>query len=190
MDVEKTTLPGVLLLRPQVFCDERGWFMESFNAEKLAACGIHDTFVQENHLRSVHKGVLRGVHFQNEPFSQVKLLRCTVGRVADFAIDLRQGSPTYLQWVRVDLSAEGFEQLYIPAGFGHAAVSLTEVSELQYMVDVYYSPAHDRSISCRDAALGIDWPFPADELILSAKDTAAPPLCACDCNLTYHVKER
>lgn len=189
MKVKKTDLPGVLILHPQVFHDERGWFMESYNASKLAACGIHDTFVQENHLRSAHKGVLRGVHFQNEPFAQAKLLRCTVGRIADFAIDLRKGSPTYLRWMRVDLSAEGFEQLYLPAGFGHAAVSLTDESELQYMVNVHYTPTHDRSIFCCDPALGIDWPFPESELILSEKDAAAPLLRESDCNLIYHRKD-
>lgn len=186
MQIQHTRLDGVLLITPDIFRDERGWFMESFSAPKLREqAGISTVFVQDNHIRSTKPGVLRGIHFQNEPFAQAKLLRCTVGRVMDYAVDLREGSPTYLQWVCAELTADNFTQIFIPRGFGHAVVSLTEESEIQYKVDSPYSGAHDRSIRWDDPSIAIEWPFPAHQLVLSEKDRLAPLLKDSDCNFRY-----
>ena len=186
MQIERTALSEVLLIRPDVYRDSRGWLFESYHFSKMAELGIQNVFVQDNHLKSCQRGILRGIHFQNTPAAQSKLVRCTVGRVADYAIDLRKGSPTYLRWICVELTAEGFEQLYIPAGFGHAVVSLTDESEVQYKVDLPYSPEHDRTVAWNDPELAIEWPFPENQLILSEKDANAPLLHNSDCNFSYH----
>lgn len=186
MKVERTKLNGVLLITPDVFRDDRGWFMESYSASKfLEKSGLCMEFVQDNHIRSARQGVLRGIHFQNAPFAQAKLLRCTVGRVMDYAVDLRKGSPTYLQWVCAELSANNFKQIFIPRGFGHAAVSMTEVSEIQYKVDAPYSKECDRSIRWDDPDVAVKWPFPSQKLVLSNKDRSAPYLKDSDCNFSF-----
>ena len=177
MQVEHTALPGVFVVTPKVFTDPRGWFMESYSFRELSRqLGVELRCVQETPLRSTRKGVLRGIHFQEQPFAQSKLVRCTVGRVMDYAVDLRRDSPTFRQWVCVELDADSHEQLFIPKGFGHAVVSLSEISELQYMVDAPYSPEHDRAVRWDDPELDVRWPFAADELISSEKDRAAPYL--------------
>ncbi len=180
MECEKTELEGVLILTPKTFCDERGWFMESYSTRNLSECGIHCTFVQDNHIASLKKGVLRGIHFQNLPYAQAKLVRCTNGRVRDYAVDLRKQSPTYRQFVCVELSAENKKQLFLPRGFGHAVLSLTEYSEIEYRADNLYSPAHDRTVSYLDPALGIPWGI--DPITVSEKDRNAPQLKDSDCN--------
>ena len=186
MKIEHTRLSEVILLTPDVFRDERGWFTESYSEEKLRAeWGLSARFVQDNHIRSIQRGVLRGIHFQNTPFAQTKLLRCTAGCVMDYAVDLRKDSPTCLQWVAVELSAENFRQIWIPKGFGHAVVSLSEYSEFQYNVDTPYSKASDRSIRWDDPDISIEWPFPAQELILSQRDRNAPCWKDSDCNLNF-----
>lgn len=186
MKIEHTRLDEVILLTPDVFRDKRGWFTESYSAEKLLAeSGISAGFVQDNHIRSIQRGVLRGIHFQNTPFAQAKLLRCTTGRVMDYAVDLRRGSPTCLQWVAVELSAENFRQIWIPRGFGHAVVSLSEYSEIQYKVDAPYSKVSDRSIRWNDPDIAVEWPFSDQELILSEKDRTAPCWKDSDCNFNY-----
>lgn len=183
MVIKRTKLDEVFLICPDVFRDERGWFMESYSTPKfLKETGLCVDFVQENHIRSVKHGVLRGIHFQNAPFAQAKLLRCTVGRVMDYAVDLRKGSATYLQWVCAELSADNFKQIFIPRGFGHAVISLTEVSEIQYQVDSPFAKEFERSIRWDDPAIAIRWPVPAGELVLSDKDRKAPYLADSDCN--------
>ncbi|OUO38224.1 dTDP-4-dehydrorhamnose 3,5-epimerase [Flavonifractor sp. An306] len=181
-------LNGVMLFTPDVFRDYRGWFMESFSEKTLQKhLGVKNKFVQENHIRSTQKGVLRGIHFQNNPVAQSKLIRCTAGQVMDYAIDLRMDSPTYLKWICVELSADNFKQIYIPKGFGHAVVSLTDISEIQYKVDSFYSKEAERSILWKDPQLAIEWPFPDEMMILSEKDLNAPLLQDSDCS--FKIKE-
>ena len=180
MEVIATNLKDVKILKPRVFCDDRGFFYETISTQKLDHAGISFTPVQENMAYSLKKGTVRGLHFQNCPNAQAKIVRCTCGRVRDYAVDLRKESPTYLQYVAVELSSENKLQLYIPRGFAHGVVSLEDDTTIEYFADNWYSPEHDRSIRCDDPAIGIDWGF--SELILSEKDRNAPLVCDSDCN--------
>lgn len=170
MQVVTTALPDLLILEPKVFGDERGFFFESFNARRFAeATGLHPEFVQDNHSRSA-KGVLRGLHYQVQQ-AQGKLVRVTTGEVFDVAVDLRRSSPTFGQWVGVHLSAENKRQLWVPEGFAHGFVVLSEFAEFLYKTTDYYAPEHERSIRWDDPTLAIDWPL-TDAPQLSAKDQA------------------
>ena len=175
-----TKIDEVKIIEPRVFCDARGSFNEVFSTRELAKNGIDFSPVQENCAYSVKKGTVRGVHFQNAPYAQAKLVRCTKGRVMDYALDLRKASPTYLQHVAVELTAENKKQLFIPKGFAHAVISLEDDTEIEYLVDALYEPTADRSISPCDPALGIEWGI--KELVLSDKDKNAPFLNESDCN--------
>ena len=175
LEVLPTGLAGVLEIRPRRIGDERGFFSEVWNAATLAEAGIETGFVQDNHSRSA-KGVLRGLHYQLPPFAQAKLVRVSRGAVFDVAVDIRRSSSTFGQWTGVELSAERWNQLYVPAGFAHGFLSLEEGSEVQYKVSERYSPEHDRGIRPDDPAIGIDWPMAAADCLLSAKDRAAPLL--------------
>ena len=171
MQVVTTALPDVLILEPKVFGDERGFFFESFNARRFAeATGLHREFVQDNHSRSA-KGVLRGLHYQVQQ-AQGKLVRVTAGEVFDVAVDLRRSSPTFGQWVGVHLSAENKRQLWVPEGFAHGFVVLSDFAEFLYKTTDYYAPEHERSIRWDDPTLAIDWPL-TEAPQLSAKDQAA-----------------
>jgi len=172
MKVTETKLQGVLILEPDVFGDDRGWFFESYNKEKIKQIGIDIDFVQDNHSYSKEKGTLRGIHFQITPRSQSKLVTCSRGKVLDVAVDLRKNSPTYKDWVSVELSAENKKQFFIPKGFGHGFLALTPDVEFQYKVDDYYSKEHDRGIRFDDPEIGIDWGI--GDPILSDKDASAP----------------
>ncbi|MBM3189975.1 MAG: dTDP-4-dehydrorhamnose 3,5-epimerase [Chloroflexi bacterium] len=172
MQVSETALPGVLVIEPTVHEDERGFFYESYNQRAYAAQGIADTFVQDNHSRSV-RGVLRGLHYQAPP-GQAKLVRVAVGAVFDVAVDVRWGSPTFGRWIGVELSAENRRQLYIPAGLAHGFCVLSEVAEFLYKVTTYYAPADERGILWSDPAIGIAWPVTAP--ILSDRDRRHPLL--------------
>jgi len=183
MKLTETDLKGVLIIEPQVFGDNRGWFTETYSKVKFAQLGIDVEFVQDNHSFSSQKGTLRGLHFQNSPKAQAKLLRCSKGRVFDVAVDIRKGSPNYTKWVAVELSEENHRQLFIPRGFAHGFLTLTENVEFQYKVDEYYAPEFDRSIRFDDPAIGVKWGF--DAPILSAKDLNAPLLKDSDCNFIY-----
>ncbi|MBW7470475.1 dTDP-4-dehydrorhamnose 3,5-epimerase [Marinobacter sp. M216] len=175
MKVTKTSLDGVLILEPPVFGDERGWFTESFNHQKFAdAVGREVVFVQDNHSCSA-RGVLRGIHFQTGEAAQGKLVRVTAGEIYDIAVDLRKSSPTFGQWTGVVLSAGNKKQLWVPAGFGHAFLVTSEAAEVQYKVDAYWSPDHERSLRWDDAEVGVIWPE-AGEFQLSGKDAEAPTL--------------
>lgn len=168
MNVIATELPEVLILEPKVFGDERGFFYESFNARAFSeATGMTPQFVQDNHSRS-QKGVLRGLHYQID-HAQGKLVRVTAGEVLDIAVDIRQSSPTFGQWVGVRLSAENFRQLWIPEGFAHGFVVLSDYAEFLYKTTDYYTPAAERCIRWDDPDLAIDWEL-AGEPRLSAKD--------------------
>lgn len=175
-----TEIKEVKIVEPRVFADDRGFFFESFNSIKLADEGIEFNPVQQNCAFSLKKGTIRGLHFQNNPMAQAKLVRCTVGRVMDYAVDLRKDSPTYLKHVAVELSAENKRQLYIPRGFAHGVISLQDNTVIEYFADNPYSPENDRSIRYDDPQININWGI--EELILSDKDKNAPLLSDSDCN--------
>jgi dTDP-4-dehydrorhamnose 3,5-epimerase len=168
MEFNRTTLEGVVLVKLDVHGDHRGFFLENYTREKFVAGGITATFVQDNHSRSVQKGVVRGLHFQLPPFSQNKLVRTTVGAIYDVVVDLRKGSRTYGKWEGFELSAANFLTLFVPAGFAHGFCTLTEDTEVQYKVDALYSPAHDSGLRWNDPDIGVRWPV--ESPILSKKD--------------------
>ena len=191
MKVTETKIPGVKIIEPDCFGDHRGWFMETYSTAKYSEMGICNVFVQDNHSMSGKKGTLRGLHFQNNPMAQAKLVRCTKGAVIDVAVDLRKGSPTYKQWVSVELSAENKRQFYIPRGFAHGFLTLTDDVEFEYKVDNLYSKEHDRGIRYDDPAIGVDWGglLNGIEPILSEKDVNGPLLADSDVNFVYEGEE-
>jgi len=171
VNVTATTLPGVLLLEPRVYTDDRGFFFESWNARVFAGAGIDVAFVQDNHSRS-SKGVLRGLHYQlNEP--QGKLVRVVSGAVFDVAVDLRQSSPHFGQWVGYELSAENQRMMWIPPGFGHGFLVLSDSADFLYKTTAYYASQWDRGIRWDDPQIGVQWPLEATPT-LSIKDQALP----------------
>ncbi|MDH3999563.1 MAG: dTDP-4-dehydrorhamnose 3,5-epimerase [Desulfuromonadales bacterium] len=173
MKVIETPLPGVLLIEPAVFGDERGFFMESFNQRVWREqTGVDADFVQDNHSRS-SKGVLRGLHYQLPPAAQGKLVRCTFGEVYDVAVDIRRSSPSFGQWFGANLSAENKRQMWLPKGFAHGFMVLSEFAEFLYKTTDYYAPQCDRAIRWDDPELGITWPV-AVAPVLSDKDATAP----------------
>ena len=177
MEVVATQHPEVLLLRPKVFGDARGFFFESYNRKAFAEVGIDAEFVQDNHSRSA-KGVLRGLHYQiRQP--QGKLVRVAAGEVFDVAVDLRRSSPHFGRVATMRLSAETHEMAWIPPGFAHGFLVLSEYAEFLYKTTDYYAPEFERSLKWNDQALAIEWPLEGTPL-LSAKDQAALPLAACE----------
>ena len=177
MKIIDTAIADVKIIEPAVFGDDRGFFFESFNQKRFEeAIGRKVEFVQDNHSRS-SKGVLRGLHYQLPPFAQGKLVRCTLGEVYDIAVDIRRSSPTFGQWVGVMLSADNKRQLWIPEGFAHGFVTVSEHAEFLYKTTNYYSPDHERSIIWNDAELGIDWMLDSTPS-LSGKDKQAGALNA------------
>jgi len=172
MKVTPTKIIDVLIVEPDIFQDDRGWFFESYNKEKLNAFGININFVQDNHSFSTKKGTLRGLHFQNNPNAQSKLVRCTKGVVLDVAVDLRKDSSTYKQWISVELSEDNKKQLFIPKGFAHGFITLTDNVEFEYKVDNYYNKESEGSINFNDKEIGINWGN--DNPILIDKDLNAP----------------
>lgn len=176
IDVQSTPIPEVKLITPKRFVDQRGYFAEVYNRRALAEAGIDIAFVQDNHAYSIHRGTLRGLHFQKEPAAQTKLLRVVRGRVVDVAVDLRTGSPTYGRYVMVELSAEAGNQLFCPRGFAHGVLALEPETEMTYKVDAYFAPELDAGIRFDDPDLAIPWPVPKDELVLSDKDRDLPRL--------------
>jgi dTDP-4-dehydrorhamnose 3,5-epimerase len=172
MKVTPTTIADVLIIEPKVFGDARGFFLESFNQKAFdEAVGEHVEFVQDNHSRSV-KGVLRGLHYQIEQ-PQGKLVRAARGAVFDVAVDVRKSSPTFGQWVGVELSEDNHKQMWVPAGFAHAFLVLSESADFMYKTTDYYAPAHERAIAWNDPELDIRWPDVGGLPNLSAKDSAA-----------------
>ena len=175
MQATPLAIADVMLIEPKVFGDSRGFFYESFNQQAFdQATGVHLPFVQDNHSRS-RRGVLRGLHYQLPPKAQGKLVRVVRGAVFDVAVDIRRDSPTYGQWVGVELSEENHRQLWIPPGLAHGFVVLSETADFLYKTTDTYSPAHERSIRWDDPAIGIDWPLAArgiSEPLLSDKDRA------------------
>ena len=178
MKVTPTAIPDVLIIEPKVFGDERGFFFESFNQKAFnEVTGLNVSFVQDNHSRSL-KGVLRGLHYQVQQ-PQGKLVRVVRGAVFDVAVDIRQGSATFGEWVGVELSEENHKQLWVPAGFAHGFLVMSESADFLYKTTDYYAPQHERCIAWNDSTISITWPLTADA-ILSAKDAAGPSLVDID----------
>lgn len=173
MKIEKTALPGMLILTPRRFGDARGWFSEVWNQKTYADHGIDTAFVQDNHSYSRDVGTVRGLHFQSPPHAQAKLVRCARGRILDVAVDIRRGSPSYGDWVGVELSAENGQQVLIPAGFLHGFVTLEPDCEVLYKCSDTYAPDCDGAVRFDDPDLGIDWGLDPKAAILSDKDAAA-----------------
>ena len=173
MIVETSPISDVRILSPRVFTDERGSFMETYNARALAELGINEVFVQDNYSRS-KRNVLRGLHYQiSQP--QGKLIRVTLGRIYDVAVDLRRQSATFGQHVATELSAENRKIMWLPVGFAHGFLVLSDIAEVSYKTTDYYSPEAERTIAWNDPDLGIDWPMTRKDVVLSAKDAAGQP---------------
>ena len=171
IEVKKTDIEGVLIIEPKVFGDARGYFLESFNAKEFAEkTGLNINFVQDNESMSSY-GVMRGLHFQRPPYTQSKLVRCVKGAVLDVAVDIRKGSPTYGKYVAVELTEDNHRQFFVPRGFAHGFVVLSETAVFQYKCDEFYHPESDGGISILDKSLGIDWRIPTGKALLSEKDT-------------------
>lgn len=181
MNINMTDINDAVILEPDIFSDDRGWFTESYSFEKYEKLGIRNNFVQDNHSYSKNKGTLRGMHFQDNPRAQSKLIRCTAGKILDVIVDMRKNSSSYLKSIKVILSKENKKQLYVPKGCAHGFVTLEDDSEIQYKVDEYYSSKHDRSIRYDDPDFDIDWGV--DNLKLSKKDLDAPYYR--DCKLDF-----
>ncbi len=187
MTFTRTEIPDVVIVDPQVHGDERGYFVETFRADKLEAfLGYQINFCQDNESKSA-KGVLRGLHYQLHPAAQTKLVRVIQGSVLDVAVDIRKGSPTFGKHVAVELSSENKRQLLVPRGFAHGFVVLEEDTIFAYKVDNYYSPENDRGIAFDDPELHIDWQLPHNELKLSQKDKVQPKLHETDDLFAYGV---
>ena len=170
MEVIKTAIEGLVIIEPKIFRDSRGYFFESFSQREFEEKVRKVNFVQDNESMSTY-GVMRGLHFQRPPFAQSKLVRCVKGRVLDVAVDIRKGSPTYGQHVAVELSEENHRQFFVPRGFAHGFVVLSETAVFQYKCDNFYAPEADGGINIKDETLGIDWKIPMEQAILSDKDT-------------------
>ncbi len=186
-EFKKVDIQGLILVIPQVYGDERGFFMETYRLSDFRKAGIDAEFVQDNHSRS-SRGVLRGLHYQLHPMAQGKLVRCVRGRVFDVAVDIRKGSPTFGRWFGIELSEKNRYMLWIPQGFAHGFLSLADDTEILYKVSgAEYSPAHERTIRWNDPDIAIDWPLEGLGPILSEKDKNAPPLKTAEINFYYSV---
>lgn len=176
VQIRPLDLAGVFEIVPDRHGDDRGFFSEVWSADALASAGIALDFVQDNHSFSVEAGVLRGLHYQEPPFAQAKLVRVVRGAIFDVAVDIRHGSPTFGRWVSLTISASAWNQILVPEGFAHGFLTLEPNTEVLYKVSAPYSPAHDRAIRFDDPVIGINWPLHGLSPILSAKDRAAPLL--------------
>lgn len=173
---QRLAIPDLILVTPKRHGDARGYFSETYRETDYVAAGIAGPFVQDNQAFSQAAGVLRGLHFQIPPAAQAKLISCTQGKIFDVAVDLRPGSPTFSQYASAELSAENGHQLFVPDGFAHGYLTLTENCMVQYKVTAYYSPEDERGLAWNDPEVGIAWPIANSEPILSAKDTTLPNL--------------
>ncbi len=181
-----TSLPDVYEIEPNVVCDDRGYFIEVLSETALEQIGISFDFVEMNERFLKEKGTVRGLHFQNEPHAQAKLVRVTSGAIYDVAVDMRRGSPTYLNWTGVELTAENHKMLYIPRGFAHGYITLCDDTAVSYAVDAPYAPSLERVIRYNDPSIGVDWG--TDTPLLSQRDASALDVGECDCNITYKIK--
>ncbi len=174
MQIERLSIPEVLIITPQKFADNRGWFSESWNAGKLAAQGFNESFMQDNHSYSAAAGTIRGLHCQVAPSVQGKLVRVVRGAIWDVAVDIRTGSPTYGKWAAAEISAENGRQIWVPGGFLHGFCTLQPDTEVIYKVTAPYDKAAERAVIWNDPALALPWPVKPGEAALSDKDRAAP----------------
>lgn len=186
MNIIQTSIPGVVIIEPRLFQDDRGYFFESFSERDFNTQVREVKFVQDNESMSSY-GVMRGLHFQRPPYTQSKLVRCVKGAVLDVAVDIRKGSPTYGQYVAVELTEENHRQFFVPRGFAHGFAVLSETAIFQYKCDNFYHPEADGGISILDDSLGIDWRIPTDHAILSEKDTKHPLLKDFDSPFDFNV---
>lgn len=186
MKVIKTVFPGLLILEPQVFGDQRGYFFESWQQERYQNAGIDTTFIQDNESKSV-QGVVRGLHYQLEPWAQAKLVRVVHGRVFDVAVDLRKGSPTFGKWFGMELDDESKKQLFIPRGFAHGFSVLSESAVFSYKIDNVYNREAERAININDSDLNIDWQVETQNAIISEKDLTAPCLKDAEINFKFEI---
>lgn len=188
MKVVETNIHGVLIIETDVFGDNRGYFTETYNKPKYEALGITTEFVQDNMSFSTQKGTIRGLHWQNPPYAQAKLVSCTRGAVIDVAVDIRKGSPTYGQWVSVELSAENHRQFYIPRGFAHGFLTLTDDVEFRYKCDNVYNKAAEGGMRYDSPEVNVDWGALLNGIdpILSEKDTVGPTLDTADNQFIYN----
>lgn len=187
MKVIETAIPEVKIIEPDVHGDHRGYFMETYSTRSFHELGIDNVFVQDNMSFSAQKGTLRGLHWQNNPMAQAKLVSCSRGKVIDVAVDIRKGSPTYKKWVAVELSEENKKMFFIPRGFAHGFLTLTDNVEFRYKVDNLYSKECDRGIRYDDPSINVDWGSLLNGIdpILSEKDCNGPTLENSDCNFEY-----
>lgn len=186
MEVIKTDIDGLVIIEPKIFGDARGYFFESFSQREFEAKVRKVNFVQDNESMSSY-GVMRGLHFQRPPFAQSKLVRCVKGRVLDVAVDIRKDSPTYGKYVAVELSEDNHRQFFIPRGFAHGFVVLSETAVFQYKCDNFYAPEADGGINIKDETLGIDWQISIEDAILSEKDTKHLCLKDFDSPFDYNI---
>ncbi len=184
MNIIQTDFPGLRIIEPKVFGDARGYFFESYNQKVLAEAGIHTEFKQDNQSFSKY-GVIRGLHFQLNPYSQTKLIRTLEGAIYDVVVDLRKGSPTFGKWLGVELSAENKRQLYIPQGFAHGFSVLSEQTTIMYKCDNFYQPQAEGGIAYNDPKLGIDWKVDTAIATVSDKDKSLPVLDKVETNFVY-----
>lgn len=193
MEAIRTEIEGLIIVEPKLFPDARGWFTETYSQKEfdekvgIPATGKAVVFVQDNESCST-RGVVRGLHYQRPPYSQSKLVRCTLGRVLDVAVDLREGSPTYGRHLAIELSAENHRQLFIPRGFAHGFAVLSETAVFSYKCDAFYAPQSEGGIQALDPALGIDWQIPNGDMILSDKDRVRACLADCPCDFPATTK--
>ena len=175
-DIRRLALPDVLLITPGRHGDARGFFSETYSQKALEQAGFTRPFVQDNHSLSGQRGILRGLHFQRPPFMQDKLVRVTRGAVFDVAVDIRKDSPSFGQWVGVELSADNWRQVLVPAGFAHGFVTLTETAEVLYKVTDYYAPEVEAGLKWDDPQVGVEWPIAPGDVITNARDGEWPGL--------------
>jgi dTDP-4-dehydrorhamnose 3,5-epimerase len=181
-EFESLEIPDVILVKPRIFKDERGHFVEIYKQSDFVEAGIRDAFMQDNHSRSV-RGVLRGLHYQKNPAAQGKLVRCLTGAIFDVAVDIRKGSPSYGKWVGRELNDTNCQMMYVPPGFAHGFLVLSDTADVLYKCTAQYSSQHDRGIAWNDPSIGINWMIAAP--VLSAKDAIHPLLAEADNNFVY-----
>jgi dTDP-4-dehydrorhamnose 3,5-epimerase len=188
MKIIETPIPGLLIIEPRVFADERGYFFESFSQTKFAQNRLISEFVQDNESKS-HRGVIRGLHYQLAPYGQTKLIRVVRGTVYDVAVDLREGSPTFGKWYGLEVSASKKNQFYIPKGFAHGFSVLSDYAIFSYKCDAFYNPTAERGIRFDDPALAIDWKLPLEEAVISGKDLVHPCLADAEMNFKFELND-
>lgn len=184
MDIIKTGIPGLVIVKPRVFKDERGYFFESYHQNKLLKKGIKATFVQDNESKS-KRGVLRGLHYQLAPYGQAKLIRVIAGAVYDVAVDIRKGSPTFGQWYGTEISAENKLQMFVPRGFAHGFAVISDTAILTYKCDNYYNANSERGIYYMDKKLQIDWQMDVKDAVVSSKDKVLPAFEEAEMNFVF-----